>query len=68
MQAENGVLPPNVLFREEVGPRLLAGQHGSWNRTPRSGDKMILVLFAAGKPAGMAVDVGNVIWRVAAQR
>jgi glucose/arabinose dehydrogenase len=33
------------------------GQHGSWNRDPFSGYKVIYVPFAGGKPAGQAVDV-----------
>ena len=33
------------------------GQHGSWNRNPRSGYKVIYVPFAAGRPAGAPVDV-----------
>ena len=33
------------------------GQHGSWNRKPHSGYKVIFVPFSAGKPAGMPVDV-----------
>ena len=33
------------------------GQHGSWNRKPRSGYKVIFVPFAAGRPAGQPVDV-----------
>ncbi len=33
------------------------GQHGSWNRNPPSGYKVIFVPFAAGKPAGPPVDV-----------
>jgi glucose/arabinose dehydrogenase len=32
-------------------------QHGSWNRDPYSGYKVIFVPFSAGKPAGQAVDV-----------
>ncbi|MBS0374038.1 MAG: sorbosone dehydrogenase family protein [Proteobacteria bacterium] len=32
-------------------------QHGSWNRTPRSGYKVIFVPFAGGRPAGPAEDV-----------
>ena len=28
------------------------GQHGSWNRGPRSGYKVIFVPFAEGHPAG----------------
>jgi hypothetical protein len=33
------------------------GQHGSWNREPRSGYKVIFVPFADGRPAGAPVDV-----------
>jgi glucose/arabinose dehydrogenase len=33
------------------------GQHGSWNRKPRSGYKVIFVPFAEGKPSGMPEDV-----------
>ncbi len=33
------------------------GQHGSWNRAPRSGYKVIYVPFQNGKPNGPPVDV-----------
>ncbi|RLU07097.1 sorbosone dehydrogenase [Pseudomonas prosekii] len=33
------------------------GQHGSWNRKPYSGYKVIFVPFTAGKPTGQPVDV-----------
>ncbi len=33
------------------------GQHGSWNRKPPSGYKVIFVPFANGRPAGDAEDV-----------
>jgi len=33
------------------------GQHGSWNRKPRSGYKVIFVPFRGGRPAGPPVDV-----------
>lgn len=33
------------------------GQHGSWNRDPPSGYKVIFVPFANGQPAGKPVDV-----------
>ncbi len=36
---------------------MFIGQHGSWNRKPRSGYKVIYVPFANGKPAGMPTDV-----------
>ena len=32
-------------------------QHGSWNRRPRSGYKVVFVPFAAGRPAGPPEDV-----------
>ena len=79
---------------------MFVGQHGSWNRRPHSGYKVIFVPFESGKasgapldvltgflssegnaygrPVGVALDkqgallvaddVGNVVWRVAAQR
>jgi glucose/arabinose dehydrogenase len=33
------------------------GQHGSWNRKPRSGYKVIFIPFSDGQPAGEAQDV-----------
>jgi glucose/arabinose dehydrogenase len=33
------------------------GQHGSWNREPRSGYKVIFVPFKAGKPSGEPLNV-----------
>lgn len=33
------------------------GQHGSWNRRPPSGYKVVFVPFADGRPAGEPVDV-----------
>jgi glucose/arabinose dehydrogenase len=33
------------------------GQHGSWNRRPHSGYKVIFVTFAAGRPSGPPIDV-----------
>jgi len=33
------------------------GQHGSWNRRPRSGYRVIFVPFAGGKPSGAAEEV-----------
>ena len=44
-----------------LGPQFASGafvgQHGSWNRKPHSGYKVIYVPFAGGKPAGASVDV-----------
>lgn len=36
---------------------MFVGQHGSWNRKPRSGYKVIFVPFANGKPSGEPIDV-----------
>jgi glucose/arabinose dehydrogenase len=36
---------------------MFVGQHGSWNRRPPSGYKVIFVPFADGKPHGLPVDV-----------
>ena len=36
---------------------MFIGQHGSWNRKPHSGYKVIFVPFAGGKPSGEPVDV-----------
>ncbi|HEU0051993.1 MAG TPA: sorbosone dehydrogenase family protein [Longimicrobium sp.] len=36
---------------------MFVGQHGSWNRTPRSGYKVIFVPFREGRPSGDPVDV-----------
>ncbi|HWN43062.1 MAG TPA: sorbosone dehydrogenase family protein [Thermoanaerobaculia bacterium] len=36
---------------------MFVGQHGSWNRKPRSGYKVIFVPFAGGKPSGEPIDV-----------
>jgi glucose/arabinose dehydrogenase len=33
------------------------GQHGSWNRKPRSGYKVIFVAFENGKPSGSPEDI-----------
>ncbi len=36
---------------------MFIGQHGSWNRRPRSGYKVVFVPFAEGRPSGEPVDV-----------
>ena len=47
--------------KAQIGPRFangaFIGQHGSWNRKPRSGYKVIFIPFANGRPAGRPVDV-----------
>ncbi len=49
--SERNSLP--VEFRQGM----FVGQHGSWNRKPRSGYKVVFVPFSGGKPSGPAVDV-----------
>jgi glucose/arabinose dehydrogenase len=39
------------------GMGVFVGQHGSWNRKPRSGYKVIFVPFTGGKPSGEPIDV-----------
>ena len=36
---------------------MFVGQHGSWNRKPRSGYKVVFVPFRDGRPADMPIDV-----------
>lgn len=42
---------------ERLRSGLFIGQHGSWNRKPHSGYRVIFVPFADGQPAGAAIDV-----------
>jgi glucose/arabinose dehydrogenase len=49
--AEGATLPAH--FRSGA----FIGQHGSWNRKPRSGYKVVFVPFSGGKPSGPMVDV-----------
>jgi glucose/arabinose dehydrogenase len=42
---------------EQFQRGMFVGQHGSWNRRPRSGYKVIFVPFKDGMPAGEALDV-----------
>jgi len=41
----------------QFGHGMFVGQHGSWNRKPRSGYKVIYVPFSRGRPSGEPVDV-----------
>jgi len=45
----------------QLGPAFASGafigQHGSWNRRPRSGYKVVFVPFRGGRPAGAPIDV-----------
>jgi glucose/arabinose dehydrogenase len=46
-----------VAIGERFASGMFIGQHGSWNRKPHSGYKVIFVPFVAGQPAGEPVDV-----------
>jgi glucose/arabinose dehydrogenase len=50
-KARDGALPDRYLNGAFIG------QHGSWNRKPLSGYKVIFVPFSKGKPTGPAEDV-----------
>jgi glucose/arabinose dehydrogenase len=45
-----------TLFPQTYQGGAFVGQHGSWNRKPVSGYKVIFVPFQAGKPAGLPRD------------
>jgi glucose/arabinose dehydrogenase len=49
--SEGTLLPEN--WREGA----FVGQHGSWNRDPQSGYKVIFVPFKDGRPSGAPVDI-----------
>ena len=46
---------------QRLGPAFargaFVGEHGSWNRSPPSGTKVVFVPFAGAQPSGMPVDV-----------
>jgi glucose/arabinose dehydrogenase len=45
------------LFPQDMKGGAFVGQHGSWNRKPRAGYKVIFVPFADGKPTGEPRDI-----------
>ena len=45
------------LFPARYSGGAFVGQHGSWNRKPLSGYKVIFIPFADGRPNGMPEDV-----------
>jgi glucose/arabinose dehydrogenase len=49
--AEGSALPPAYASGAFVG------EHGSWNRAPRSGYKVVFVPFVNGQPQGKPIDV-----------
>ena len=46
-----------ALFPARYRGGAFVGQHGSWNRAPRNGYRVIFVPFAAGVPAGPPEDI-----------
>ncbi len=46
-----------TLLPERLREGAFIGQHGSWNREPPSGYKVLFVPFRDGKPAGEPEDV-----------
>ena len=46
-----------ALLPKQYAGGAFVGQHGSWNRKPRSGYKVIFIPFNGGMPSGMPVDV-----------
>ena len=50
-RAKDGAIPDRYLNGAFIG------QHGSWNRKPLAGYKVIFVPFSKGKPSGPAEDV-----------
>ncbi|MEO6320248.1 MAG: sorbosone dehydrogenase family protein, partial [Polaromonas sp.] len=49
--SEGNALPP------ALASGVFVGEHGSWNRKPLSGYKVVFVPFVKGQPAGLPVDV-----------
>ncbi|NOV20017.1 MULTISPECIES: sorbosone dehydrogenase family protein [Ensifer] len=45
------------LFGAQYRNGAFVGQHGSWNRRPRSGYKVVFVPFANGQPSGPPKDI-----------
>jgi glucose/arabinose dehydrogenase len=45
------------MFPQAMAGGAFIGQHGSWNRKPRAGYKVIFVPFTGGKPSGKPQDV-----------
>jgi glucose/arabinose dehydrogenase len=45
------------LFGPDMKNGAFVGQHGSWNRMPRSGYKVIFVPFRSGRPSGPPRDI-----------
>jgi glucose/arabinose dehydrogenase len=48
-----------TLLPEPFRNGVFVGEHGSWNRKPASGYKVVFVPFANGRPSGRPMDVLN---------
>lgn len=46
-----------ALARGAVAEGMFVGEHGSWNRRPRSGYRVVFVPFVEGRPQGLPIDV-----------
>jgi glucose/arabinose dehydrogenase len=46
-----------AILPERFKNGMFVGQHGSWNRKPASGYKVIFVPFHQGRPSGDPIDV-----------
>lgn len=46
-----------TLFHDHYKGGAFVGQHGSWNRQPASGYKVIFIPFVKGKPSGIPEDI-----------
>ncbi len=51
------VFSKNASWPAPFGNGVYIGQHGSWNREPYSGYRVIFIPFLAGKPLGEPIDV-----------
>jgi glucose/arabinose dehydrogenase len=51
------VFSTGTLLPENFRSGAFVGQHGSWNRVPRSGYNVVFVRFADGRPVGEPIDV-----------
>jgi glucose/arabinose dehydrogenase len=49
--------PQDSALPESMRNGMIVGQHGSWNREPHSGYKVIFVPFRNGEPSGLPLDV-----------
>jgi glucose/arabinose dehydrogenase len=55
--ASLGLSPARGADLPRMQQGMFVGQHGSWNRVPKSGYKVIFVPFANGRPTAAPIDV-----------